>query len=131
MSFDLLLKGGVLPDGQIADIAISGGTIAAIEPAIDAYRLAGTQAAALSALEESVSMLRRALSLLAELPSSGGSGSPGASGGSNPPGALNGGFCPPYGPNGSFTALGGKLMMSPSPPPARIVVPLPDSKTAA
>ena len=41
-----------------------------IEPAIDAYRVAGAQAAALSALEESVSMFRRALSLLAELPNS-------------------------------------------------------------
>ncbi len=41
-----------------------------IEPAIDAYRIAGTEAAALSALEESVSMFRRALALLAELPNS-------------------------------------------------------------
>ncbi len=36
MSFDLLLKGGVLPDGTSADIAISGNTIAAIEPEISA-----------------------------------------------------------------------------------------------
>jgi cytosine/creatinine deaminase len=35
MSFDILLKGGVLPDGTQADIAISGGTIAAIELSID------------------------------------------------------------------------------------------------
>ena len=35
MTFDLLIKGGVLPDGRIADIGISGETIAAIEPAID------------------------------------------------------------------------------------------------
>jgi len=36
MSFDLLLKGGVLPDGTSADIAIAGDTIAAIEPDITA-----------------------------------------------------------------------------------------------
>ena len=36
MSFDILLKGGVLPDGQSADIAISGGRIAAVEPRIEA-----------------------------------------------------------------------------------------------
>ena len=36
MSFDLLLKGGVLPDGTKADIAIADDTIAAIEPEIDA-----------------------------------------------------------------------------------------------
>ena len=37
MSVDLLLKGGVLPDGQgPVDIAIADGRIAAIEPAIDA-----------------------------------------------------------------------------------------------
>jgi cytosine deaminase len=36
MSFDILLKGGVLPDGQTADIAISGDRIAAIEPSIGA-----------------------------------------------------------------------------------------------
>jgi cytosine deaminase len=36
MSFDILLKGGVLPDGATADIAISGDRIAAIEPSIDA-----------------------------------------------------------------------------------------------
>ncbi|PWW02081.1 cytosine deaminase [Hoeflea marina] len=35
MSFDILLKGGVLPDGRTADIAISGGRIAAIAPHID------------------------------------------------------------------------------------------------
>ncbi|TDH38775.1 cytosine deaminase [Pseudohoeflea suaedae] len=31
MSFDLLLKGGTLPDGKTADIAITGGKIAAVE----------------------------------------------------------------------------------------------------
>ena len=36
MTFDLLLKGGVLPDGGTADIAIAKGTIAAIEPNIAA-----------------------------------------------------------------------------------------------
>ncbi len=36
MSVDILLKGGVLPDGRTADIAISDGRIAAIEPSIDA-----------------------------------------------------------------------------------------------
>ncbi len=36
MSFDILLKGGVLPDGHTADIAISGGLIAAVEPDIEA-----------------------------------------------------------------------------------------------
>ncbi|MFQ5566683.1 MAG: amidohydrolase family protein, partial [Paracoccaceae bacterium] len=32
---DILVKGGVLADGTIADIAIAGDRIAAIEPAID------------------------------------------------------------------------------------------------
>ncbi|WP_394687915.1 amidohydrolase family protein [Hoeflea sp.] len=36
MSFDTLLKGGVLPDGTIADIAVANGRIAAIEPDIAA-----------------------------------------------------------------------------------------------
>jgi cytosine deaminase len=36
MSFDTLLKGGVLPDGTIADIGISDGRIAAISAGIDA-----------------------------------------------------------------------------------------------
>ena len=36
MSFDLIVKGGVLPDGRAADIAISGDRIAAIEPKIAA-----------------------------------------------------------------------------------------------
>ncbi|MCO5081716.1 MAG: amidohydrolase family protein [Rhizobiaceae bacterium] len=36
MSFDLIVKGGTLPDGRVADIGISGETIAAIEPKIDA-----------------------------------------------------------------------------------------------
>lgn len=35
MSFDCILKGGVLPDGSNADIAVSGETIAAIAPRID------------------------------------------------------------------------------------------------
>jgi cytosine deaminase len=36
MSFDILVKGGVLPDGRTADIGISGGTITAIEHHLDA-----------------------------------------------------------------------------------------------
>ena len=36
MSFDLILKGGVLPDGMTADIAIRGDRIAAVEPVIHA-----------------------------------------------------------------------------------------------
>ena len=31
MSFDLLIRGGTLPDGTVTDIAISGDRIAAIE----------------------------------------------------------------------------------------------------
>ena len=34
MSFDLIVKGGTLPDGRTADIGIRGETIAAIEPNI-------------------------------------------------------------------------------------------------
>jgi DNA-binding SARP family transcriptional activator len=41
-----------------------------VEPAIDAYRLAGARAVAVSAFDEAVTMFRRALSLLAELPPS-------------------------------------------------------------
>ena len=41
-----------------------------VEPAIDAYRVAGARAVAVSALDEAVSMFRRSLSLLAELPPS-------------------------------------------------------------
>ena len=41
-----------------------------VEPAIDAYRMAGAQAVAVSALDEAVTMFRRALSLLADLPTS-------------------------------------------------------------
>lgn len=36
MSFDLIVKGGILPDGTAADIAIEGDRIAAVEPGIDA-----------------------------------------------------------------------------------------------
>ena len=36
MNFDLIVRGGTLPDGKIADIGISGETIAAIEPKLDA-----------------------------------------------------------------------------------------------
>ncbi|WP_157016115.1 amidohydrolase family protein [Mesorhizobium xinjiangense] len=36
MSFDLIVKGGILPDGKTADIAIAGERIVAIEPGIDA-----------------------------------------------------------------------------------------------
>jgi DNA-binding SARP family transcriptional activator len=41
-----------------------------VEPAIDAYRMAGARAVAVSALNEAVTMFRRALSLLAEVPTS-------------------------------------------------------------
>ena len=41
-----------------------------VEPAIDAYRVAGARAVAVSALDEAVTMFRRALSLLADLPPS-------------------------------------------------------------
>ncbi|QKD00187.1 amidohydrolase family protein [Mesorhizobium loti] len=34
MDFDLIVRGGTLPDGRIADIGISGETIAAIEPTL-------------------------------------------------------------------------------------------------
>ena len=36
MSFDLIVKGGTLPDGSVRDIAIKDGVIAAIEASIDA-----------------------------------------------------------------------------------------------
>jgi cytosine deaminase len=36
MSFDIIVKGGILPDGSAADIGISGDRIAAIEPALSA-----------------------------------------------------------------------------------------------
>ena len=36
MSFDLIVRGGILPDGSTADIGIHGETIAAIEPGIQA-----------------------------------------------------------------------------------------------
>ena len=36
MSFDLIVKGGTLPDGRVADIGIRGEAIDAIEPEIDA-----------------------------------------------------------------------------------------------
>jgi cytosine/creatinine deaminase len=36
MTFDLIVKGGTLPDGRTADIAISGDRIAAVEPRIEA-----------------------------------------------------------------------------------------------
>ncbi|MFS8981138.1 AAA family ATPase [Cupriavidus necator] len=41
-----------------------------VEPAIDAYRVAGGRAVAVSALEEAVTMFRRALAMLADLPPS-------------------------------------------------------------
>ena len=41
-----------------------------VQPAIDAYRVAGSRAVAVSALDEAVTIFRRALSLLAELPPS-------------------------------------------------------------
>ncbi len=36
MTFDLVIKGGTLPDGRVADIAIRGDRIAAVEPRIEA-----------------------------------------------------------------------------------------------
>jgi cytosine deaminase len=36
MDFDLIVRGGTLPDGAVADIGIVGETIAAIEPKLDA-----------------------------------------------------------------------------------------------
>ena len=36
MSFDLIVRGGILPDGNTADIGIQGGTIAAIAPKLEA-----------------------------------------------------------------------------------------------
>jgi cytosine deaminase len=36
MSFDIIVRGGTLPDGRVADIGIRGETIAAIEPRIEA-----------------------------------------------------------------------------------------------
>ena len=36
MSFDLIVRGGTLPDGKVADIGIRGGLIAAIESRLDA-----------------------------------------------------------------------------------------------
>ncbi|SIT55116.1 Cytosine deaminase [Mesorhizobium prunaredense] len=36
MDFDLIVRGGTLPDGRIADIGVIGETIAAIEPALNA-----------------------------------------------------------------------------------------------
>ena len=33
---DLIVRGGTLPDGRVADVAIKGGRIAAVEPGIDA-----------------------------------------------------------------------------------------------
>lgn len=41
-----------------------------VEPAIEAYRVAGARAVAVSALDEAVTMFQRALSLLAEMPAS-------------------------------------------------------------
>jgi tetratricopeptide (TPR) repeat protein len=41
-----------------------------VEPAIDAYRVAGARAVAVSAFDEAVTMFRRALALLADLPPS-------------------------------------------------------------
>ena len=34
--FDLIVRGGTLPDGRVADIAISGDRIVAVEPGITA-----------------------------------------------------------------------------------------------
>ncbi len=36
MAFDLIVRGGILPDGNAADIGISGDRIAAIAPKLEA-----------------------------------------------------------------------------------------------
>ena len=63
-------------------------------------------------------------------PTGGGGGTPPPMGGSKPAPSLGGGFCPPQGPLGWLTTLGGKPLPIVEPPP-RIVEPLPDSNTAA
>ena len=58
------------PDASSPQLAAHYDGAGMIEPAIDAYRVAGTRAVSVSALDEAVTMFRRALALLAELPPS-------------------------------------------------------------
>jgi DNA-binding SARP family transcriptional activator len=55
------------PDAASPQLAAHFDQAGMVEPAIDAYRVAGARAVAVSALDEAVTMFRRALSLLAEL----------------------------------------------------------------
>jgi tetratricopeptide (TPR) repeat protein len=57
-------------DGASPQLAAHYDQAGMVEPAIDAYRTAGARAVAVSALDEAVTMFRRALSLLADLPKS-------------------------------------------------------------
>ncbi len=58
------------PDAASPQLAAHYDQAGMVEPAIDAYRVAGARAVAVSALDEAVTMFRRALSLLAEVPPS-------------------------------------------------------------
>jgi DNA-binding SARP family transcriptional activator/tetratricopeptide (TPR) repeat protein len=58
------------PDAARPQLAAHYDQAGMVEPAVDAYRVAGARAVAVSALDEAVTMFRRALSLLAELPPS-------------------------------------------------------------
>ena len=58
------------PTAVIAQLAAHYDQAGLAEQAIEAYRTAGAQAAAMSGFDEAVSMYRRALALLAELPGS-------------------------------------------------------------
>jgi DNA-binding SARP family transcriptional activator len=57
-------------DAASAQLAAHYDQAGMVEPAIDAYRVAGGRAVAMSALREAVTMFRRALALLADLPPS-------------------------------------------------------------
>ncbi|MDX1501543.1 MAG: AAA family ATPase [Thermoanaerobaculia bacterium] len=68
---------GAIADGRRDDLDAASPQLAAhydqagmVEPAIEAYRVAGTRAAAVSAIEEAIASLRRALTLIAEVPPS-------------------------------------------------------------
>ncbi|MEW6474904.1 MAG: AAA family ATPase [Actinomycetota bacterium] len=58
------------PDAASPQLAAHYDQAGLLEPAIDAYRVAGARAVGVSALDEAVTLFRRALSLLAELPPS-------------------------------------------------------------
>ncbi len=57
-------------DAASAQLAAHYDQAGMVEPAIETFRMAGARAVSVSALDEAVSMYRRALSLLAELPAS-------------------------------------------------------------